>query len=108
MQVRVDRNNSAAALFCYSASQLKARTDLAGWVDHHWPGQVCDFTGSKASFDRQQHQNSIAEGMSGLGGEAAGLQHDRATKPWRVCHPFLLFIELKMIVQAKVRLAIKK
>jgi hypothetical protein len=62
MQFRVDRNDSTAALLCYSVSQFEGPADLAGGVNHHWPGQVSDLTGPETGLDRQQDQAWLRRG----------------------------------------------
>jgi hypothetical protein len=65
-QLPVDWNDSATAFFGHAILQLERGRDLAGWVNHHLPSQVGDFGGSQASFHRQQHNHSIANGMSSV------------------------------------------
>ena len=50
-------------------AQLDHRTDVAGRIDHHVPGQVGDLTGPQASLGGQQDDHTVTEGMSGATGK---------------------------------------
>ena len=39
--------------------------NIAGWVEDHRPGQVGDFPGPQPGFQRQQDQDTVAEGGCG-------------------------------------------
>jgi hypothetical protein len=47
--------------------RLKNAPNLAGWTNHHVPGQIGDFAGARTCFDRKQNSDSVAFGISGQG-----------------------------------------
>ena len=46
-------------------AQLDHRTDVAGRIEDHVPGQVGDLTGPQASLGGQQHDHAVTEGVPG-------------------------------------------
>jgi hypothetical protein len=65
-QIRVNWNNSAAAVLGHMIPQLQGGRDLTGRVDHHVPSQVGDFGGTQASLQRQQHDHLVADRVPGV------------------------------------------
>ena len=68
-KIGVHRDQSAAAVLGRDIAQLDHRTDVAGWIEHHVPGQVGDLTGPQASLGGQQDDHTVTEGMSGAAGK---------------------------------------
>ena len=50
-------------------AQLDHRTNVAGWIEDHVPGQVGDLTGPQAGLGGQQDDHAVAEGMPGAAGK---------------------------------------
>ena len=50
-------------------AQLDHRTDVAGRIEDHVPGQLGDLTGPQASLGGQQDDHPVAEGMPGAAGK---------------------------------------
>ena len=68
-KIGVHRDQSAAAVLGRDIAQLDHRTDVAGWIDHHVPGQVGDLNGPQASLGGQQDDHTVTEGMPGAAGK---------------------------------------
>ena len=86
MQIWVNRNDPTAAVLCGPVLQLKRPADFATGLDQHRPGQVGDFTGAQASFDRQQDQHFVANRMPGLTREDQQVFNIfEPIKSWRAC-----------------------
>src|ERR1039457_2673784 len=68
-QIRVDWNNSSAAVLGHVIAQLQGGRDLTRRIDHHVPGQVSDFGGTHPSLQRQQHNHLVADWVPGLASE---------------------------------------
>ena len=49
--------------------ELDHGSDVAGWIEHHVPGQVGDFTGAQASLGGQQDDHTVTKGMPGAVGK---------------------------------------
>ena len=50
-------------------AQLDHRTDVAGRIEDHVPGQVGDLTGPQASLGGQQDDHTVTERMPGAAGK---------------------------------------
>ena len=50
-------------------AQLDHRTDVAGRIEHHVPGQLGDLTGPQASLGGKQHDHSVTERVPGAAGK---------------------------------------
>src|ERR1019366_9148815 len=98
-QIRVDWNNSSAAVLGYVIPQLQGSRDLTRRIDHHVPTQVSDFGGTQASLQRQQHDHLVADGMPGVPGEA-GLRRDLEPGFLRACQSFDANLILECIVRS--------
>ena len=59
-KIGMQRDQSAAAVLGGDVMQLDHRTDIAGWIKHHVPGQMGDLTGPQTSLGGQQHDQTIA------------------------------------------------
>jgi hypothetical protein len=68
-QIRVDWNNSSAAVLGHVIPQLQGGRDLTRRIDHHVPSQVGNFGGTQASLQRQQHDHLVADRVAGVFGE---------------------------------------
>ena len=68
-KIGVYRDQSAAAVLGRNVAQLDHRTNVAGWIEHHVPGQVGDLTGAQASLGGQQDDHTVTKGMSGAAGK---------------------------------------
>ena len=51
LQRRVDRNAAAAVLLGDAVAELNRLANLAGWIEHHVPGQPSDLAGAQAGID---------------------------------------------------------
>ena len=71
-KIGVHWDQSAAAVLGRGIAQLDHRPDVAGWIDHHVPGQVGDLTGPQASLGGQQDDHTVTEGMSGAAWQRPG------------------------------------
>ena len=65
-QIRMDRNDSVTAFLGQVVPQLQDGRDLARRIDHHVPTQIGDFGGTQASLHLLQHDNLIADRVSGV------------------------------------------
>ena len=61
--------NRAAAVLGRGIAQLNHRPDLAGWIEHHVPGQVGDLTGPEARLGGKQHDDTVTERVPGAAGK---------------------------------------
>ena len=68
-QVGVNGDSAAASHLGHMIAQFDDRVDLARSVEHHLPCEICDLAGAKASLDRQQDHNAVAESVAGSIGE---------------------------------------
>ena len=68
-KVGVCRDQPAAAVLGGDVAQLDHRTDAAGRIEDHVPGQVGDLTGPQASLGGQQHDHAVTEGVPGAAGK---------------------------------------
>jgi hypothetical protein len=68
-KIGVHRDQSSAAVLGGDIPQLNHRTDVAGWIEHHVPGQLGDLTGTEASLGGQQDDHTVTEGMPGATGK---------------------------------------
>ena len=95
------RDQSAAAVLGRGIAQLDHRTDVAGWIEHHVPGQLGDLTGPQARLGGEQDDHPIAEGMPGAAGknqEVVDVAKRRVFLP--ACQPYRV-IKLIIICIAK-------
>ena len=65
----MDRDQPTALLLGRAIAQLDHVADLAGRVEHHVPGQLGDLASPQAGFDRQQHDQLVTEGVTGVAGK---------------------------------------
>ena len=63
------RDQPAAAVLGGDVAQLDHRTDVAGRIEDHVPGQVGDLTGPQASLGGQQHDHAVTEVVPGATGK---------------------------------------
>src|ERR1022692_3877673 len=74
-KVGVDRDQAAAGVLGHGIAQLDHRTDVAGWIEDHVPGQLGDLTGPQASLGGEQDDHTVTEGMPGAGGKNQEVFH---------------------------------
>ena len=60
----VHGDHTAAGFLGRAVAQLDDAADLAGWTDHHVPGQVRNLTGPQPGLGRQQHDHAVAQGIA--------------------------------------------
>ena len=65
----VHRDQPAAAVLGRDVAQLDHRTDVAGRIEDHVPGQVGDLTSPQASLGGQQDDHTVAERVPGAAGK---------------------------------------
>ena len=68
-KIGVHWDQSAAAVLGRNVAQLDHRTNVAGWIEHHVPGQVGNLTGPQARLGGQQDDHAVTERMSGATGK---------------------------------------
>ena len=68
-KIGVHGDQSAAAVLGCDVPELDHGSDVAGWIEHHVPGQVGDFTGAQASLGGQQDDHTVTKGMPGAVGK---------------------------------------
>ena len=103
-KIGVHRDQSAAAVLGRDIAQLDHRTDVAGRIEDHVPGQVGDLTGPQASLGGQQHDHTVAEGMSGAAGknqEVVDVANERVFLP--VCQPQQVIKLIIVCIAKKLR-----
>src|ERR1022692_1065584 len=74
-KVGVDRDQASAVVLGDGIAQLDHRTDIAGWIEDHVPGQLGDLTGPQASLGGEQDDHAVPEGMSGAGSKNKEVFH---------------------------------
>jgi ABC-type uncharacterized transport system substrate-binding protein len=57
----MNRYQPTAAFLCCVVTQLDQAADLAGSIDDHVPGEVCNLTGPQPCLGREQHDHSVAQ-----------------------------------------------
>jgi hypothetical protein len=50
------------ALLCCMVSQLRYRTDGTGRLEDHFPGKICNLSGSQTSFHGEQNDHVVSNG----------------------------------------------
>jgi hypothetical protein len=68
-KIGVHGDQSAAAVLGCDVPELDHGSDVAGWIEHHVPGQVGDFTGAQTSLGGQQDDHTVTKGMPGAVGK---------------------------------------
>ena len=68
-QLGMDRDQPPARFLGGPVVQFDCGPDLGGWGEHHLPGQIRDLCRPQPGLDRQQHDQPVAQGMSGRRGE---------------------------------------
>src|SRR5580704_3372715 len=66
-EIWVDRDQASAAVLGRGIAQLDHHTDVAGWIEHHVPGQLGNLTGSQASLGGKQHDYTVTVRAPGAG-----------------------------------------